>query len=170
MSENPEPPKARRSCRGSCCVVPALSLLTALVPVAVWVLQHVPGEEAWVGAALVYAPAMQWVVVPLMGVVLALAARRWRLIVLNAASAAFALSVVAGYQFNEAACDLIRERVPEACTAAGEIEPHFFEGPYTQEIRYLVGVSIQSSLEAGWEFVDSRTVRKTADDICELRV
>jgi len=103
VSENPEPPKARRNRRGSCCIIPALSLLAALIPVAVWVLQHVPGEEAWVGAALVYAPTMQWVAVPLVGVVLALAARRWRLIVLNAASAAFALFVVAGYQLNEPA-------------------------------------------------------------------
>jgi D-amino peptidase len=69
-----------------------------------------------------------------------------------------------------AACELIRERAAEACTKIDEIEPYFFEGPYTQEIRYLEGKSIQSSLEAGWEFVDARTVRKTADDICDLRI
>ncbi len=69
-----------------------------------------------------------------------------------------------------AACDLIRERAKEACAALDEIQPYFFAGPYTQEIRYLEGVSIGPSLEQGWEFVDSRTVRKTADDICELRV
>ena len=69
-----------------------------------------------------------------------------------------------------AACELIRERAREACAKLDEIEPYFFEGPYTQEIRYLEGVSIQSSLEAGWEYVDARTVRKTADDICALRV
>ncbi len=69
-----------------------------------------------------------------------------------------------------AACELIRERATEACERVGEIEPYFFEGPYTQEIRYLEGVGIQSSLDAGWEFVDNRTVRKTSDDICELRV
>ncbi|MGD9496175.1 MAG: M55 family metallopeptidase [Armatimonadota bacterium] len=71
---------------------------------------------------------------------------------------------------HEAACELIRERTSEACARVGEIEPYLFPGPYTQEIRYLEGVSIPSSLELGWEFVDSRTVRKTADDICELRV
>lgn len=69
-----------------------------------------------------------------------------------------------------AACDLIREAAHEACAKLDEIEPYFFEGPYTMEIRYLEGVSIQSSLEAGWEYVDPRTIRKTADDICELRV
>jgi D-amino peptidase len=71
---------------------------------------------------------------------------------------------------HEAACELIREVAHTACTRLGEIEPYFFEGPYTQEIRFLEGVSIQSSLEAGWEYVDARTIRKTADDICELRV
>ncbi len=71
---------------------------------------------------------------------------------------------------HEAACELIRERAAEACRRIGEIEPYFFPGPYTQEIRYLEGVSIQPALSQGWEFVDSRTVRKTADDICALRV
>ncbi len=71
---------------------------------------------------------------------------------------------------HDAACDLIRESAREACERRDEIEPYFFAGPYTQEIRYLEGVSIQGALEQGWEFVDSRTVRKTADDICELRV
>ncbi len=71
---------------------------------------------------------------------------------------------------HEAARDLIRERAREACERRDEIEPYFLAGPYTQEIRYLEGVSIQGALEQGWEFVDSRTVRKTADDICELRV
>ncbi|MFP4250464.1 MAG: M55 family metallopeptidase [Armatimonadota bacterium] len=69
-----------------------------------------------------------------------------------------------------AACELIRERAHEACGKLDEIEPYFFEGPYTQEIRYLEGVSIQGALDQGWEYVDPRTVRKTADDICELRV
>jgi D-amino peptidase len=69
-----------------------------------------------------------------------------------------------------AACELIRERAHEACTMVDEIEPYFFEGPYTQEIRYLEGVSIQSALDCGWKYVDPRTVQKTADDICELRV
>lgn len=69
-----------------------------------------------------------------------------------------------------AACELIRARAAEACGKIDEIEPYYFAGPYTQEIRYLEGVSIQPSLEQGWEYVDPRTVRKTADDICELRV
>jgi hypothetical protein len=69
-----------------------------------------------------------------------------------------------------AACELIRERAHEACGAIGEIEPYFFEGPYTQEIRYLEGKSPQGLLDRGWEYVDPRTARKTADDICELRV
>lgn len=69
-----------------------------------------------------------------------------------------------------AACELIRARACEACAKLDEIEPYFFEGPYTQEIRYLEGVSIQAALDAGWEYVDARTVRKTAEDICELRV
>ncbi|MFW5866190.1 MAG: M55 family metallopeptidase [Armatimonadota bacterium] len=69
-----------------------------------------------------------------------------------------------------AACELIRERAHEACSMIDEIEPYFFDGPYTQEIRVLEGKSIQGMLDAGWEYVDARTVRKTADDICELRV
>ena len=69
-----------------------------------------------------------------------------------------------------AACDLIRERAAEACGKVDEIEPYFFEGPYTQEIRMLEGKGIQGLLDAGWEYVDARTASKTADDICELRV
>jgi len=71
---------------------------------------------------------------------------------------------------HEAACELIRERARVACERTGEIGPYFFEGPYTQEVRMLAGVSIQSSLDSGWEFVDNRTVRKTSDDLCDLRV
>lgn len=71
---------------------------------------------------------------------------------------------------HEAACALIRERAAQAIARIDEIEPYYFPGPYTQEIRYLEGVSPQSSLEAGWEYVDPRTIRKTADDICALRV
>lgn len=71
---------------------------------------------------------------------------------------------------HEAACELIRARAREAIERIGDIQPYYFPGPYTQEIRYLEGVSIQPLLDAGWEYVDPRTVRKTADDICDLRI
>jgi D-amino peptidase len=71
---------------------------------------------------------------------------------------------------HEAACALIREQACAACAQAKEIEPYFFPGPYTQEVKVLEGVSIQGYLDGGWEFVDQRTVRKTAEDICELSV
>lgn len=71
---------------------------------------------------------------------------------------------------HEAACELIRAKAAEACAKAGEIEPYFFPGPYTQEVKVLEGVSIQGYLDGGWEFVDSRTVRKTREDICELSI
>ena len=71
---------------------------------------------------------------------------------------------------HEAACELIREKARVACERTGEIEPYFLEGPYTQEIRVLEGLSIQGYLDAGWEFVDNRTVRKTSEDICDLHV
>lgn len=71
---------------------------------------------------------------------------------------------------HEAACELIRDRARVACERIGEIEPYFFEGPYTQEIRVLEGVSIQGMLNAGAEFVDNRTVRLHSENICDLRV
>ncbi|MFO7945498.1 MAG: M55 family metallopeptidase [Armatimonadota bacterium] len=71
---------------------------------------------------------------------------------------------------HEAACDLIRKKARAACERIDEIEPYFFEGPYTQEIRYLEGVSIQAALEAGAEYVDEHTVRLYSDDICDLRI
>ncbi|MBD3292606.1 MAG: hypothetical protein GF393_06750 [Armatimonadia bacterium] len=94
---------ADRKQSGRKAVMAALSLLAALVPAAVWVLQHVPGEEAWIGAALVYAPTTPWIVAPAVGLLLALAARRWSRVLLSAASIAFAVLVVAGYQLNEPA-------------------------------------------------------------------
>ncbi len=71
---------------------------------------------------------------------------------------------------HEAACELIREKARTACERTGEIKPYFLEGPYTQEIRVLEGLSIQGYLDGGWEFVDNRTVRKTSEDICDLHV
>lgn len=71
---------------------------------------------------------------------------------------------------HQAACDLILEKARTACERIDEIEPYFFEGPYTQEIRYLEGVSIQGALDSGAEYVDERTVRFHSDDICDLRV
>ncbi len=69
---------------------------------------------------------------------------------------------------HEAACEVIRLQARLACERAGEIKPYFFEGPYTQEIRYLEGVEIHAAPD--WERVDERTIRKTADSILELRV
>ena len=71
---------------------------------------------------------------------------------------------------HDAACALIRDKAREACAKCENIPPFYFPGPYTQEIRVLEGVSIQPYLSGGWEFVDSRTVRKTAEDICELNI
>lgn len=71
---------------------------------------------------------------------------------------------------HEAACELIREKAREACECTGQIEPYFLEAPYVQEIRVLEGVSIQHYLDQGAEFVDSRTVRRHADNICDLSI
>lgn len=71
---------------------------------------------------------------------------------------------------HEAACALIRERAAEACRRIPSIAPYYFPGPYTQEVRVLPGLSIQHYLENDWEFVDNRTVRKTAEDICDLNI
>jgi len=71
---------------------------------------------------------------------------------------------------HQAACQLIRQKAREACAKRDEIAPYFIPPPYTQEIRVLEGVSIQGYLEAGWEYVDARTVRKTRENICELNI
>lgn len=71
---------------------------------------------------------------------------------------------------HEAACELIRRQAAEACRRAPNIPPYYFPGPYTQEVRVLEGVSIQGYLDGGWDYVDSRTVRKTREDICELSI
>ncbi len=71
---------------------------------------------------------------------------------------------------HEAACELIRSKAREACERTAQIEPYFFAGPYTQEIRVLEGVSIQGYLDRGAEFVDSRTVRLHSANICDLHV
>jgi D-amino peptidase len=71
---------------------------------------------------------------------------------------------------HEAACELIREQARIACERTGDIQPYFFAGPYTQEIRVLEGGSIQGYLDRGAEFVDNRTVRITSANICDLHV
>ena len=71
---------------------------------------------------------------------------------------------------HEAACELIREQAHVACERTSQIAPYYFPGPYTQEIRVLEGVSIQGYLDAGAEYVDSRTVRMTRENICELHI
>jgi len=71
---------------------------------------------------------------------------------------------------HEAACALIRQQAAEAVRMIPQIAPYYFPGPYTQEIRVLEGIGIQGYLEAGWEFVDKRTVRKTRENICELSI
>jgi D-amino peptidase len=69
---------------------------------------------------------------------------------------------------HEAACDVIRVQARLACERTNHIEPYFFAGPYTQEVRYLEGVEV--SVADGWERVDDRTIRRTEDDITKLRV
>lgn len=71
---------------------------------------------------------------------------------------------------HEAACDLIRAGARSACERIDEIEPYFFEGPYTEEIRVQEGCSIQGFLDAGCEAVDNRTIRLHADNVLDLRV
>ncbi len=77
-----------------------LALLSGLVPLAVWVLMQAPGEDWWLGAALTYAPKIQWIALPLGGIIVAAAARCWRVVLICVGSAAFALFVIAGYQIN----------------------------------------------------------------------
>jgi len=69
---------------------------------------------------------------------------------------------------HEAACQIIREKAPEACAKIDDIEPFFIPGPYTKEIRVKPGCSIQGYLGPGVEVVDERTVRKTSDSIFDL--
>lgn len=69
-----------------------------------------------------------------------------------------------------AACALVRSRAKEACGKIDGIPPYYFPGPYTQEVRVLEGVGLQGYLSGGWEYVDSRTVKKTREDICELSI
>lgn len=78
----------------------ALALVLAAIPVLVWILIRVAGEDWWVGAALVYAPNIQWIAVPLVGVVVALIVRNGGLVALNVAAAAFAVFAVADFQVN----------------------------------------------------------------------
>ncbi|MGI5818862.1 MAG: endonuclease/exonuclease/phosphatase family protein [Armatimonadota bacterium] len=94
--------RAARKKRGGCLrqVVAALSVLTAVIPVGVWVLQRSPGEDWWLSAALVYAPTMQWLALPVIGLMLALIARSRGLVAVSVAGIVFALFAVAGYQLN----------------------------------------------------------------------
>lgn len=92
--------RATQTQRGGCFrrVVGVLAAVLALAPAAIHVVQRWPGEDWWLGAALVYAPKMQWLVLPGLGLVLALIAMRGRLVLLNAASGAFTLFVLANFQ------------------------------------------------------------------------
>ncbi|MFP4250465.1 MAG: endonuclease/exonuclease/phosphatase family protein [Armatimonadota bacterium] len=78
----------------------ALALVAAAIPFAIWIVMQTPGEDWWVGAALVYAPKLQWIAVPVVGLALALSARSCGLVTANVAAAAFAIFVLAGYQLN----------------------------------------------------------------------
>lgn len=69
---------------------------------------------------------------------------------------------------HQAACNVIRVQARLACERGRDIKPFFFDAPYTQEIRYLEGVEVHDG--PGWERVDERTIRKTSDNILELRV
>ncbi len=69
---------------------------------------------------------------------------------------------------HEAACDTIRVQARLACERRREIAPYVFPGPYTQEIRYLEDVDFGEP--EGWELVGERTIRKTSDNILDLRI
>jgi endonuclease/exonuclease/phosphatase (EEP) superfamily protein YafD len=74
--------------------------ILGLTPFVVWGLQQFPGESWWASAALVYGPGLQWVALPALGLLLAVAGRSWQLSLLNLGAAALALLVLAGYQVN----------------------------------------------------------------------
>ncbi|MFW6156962.1 MAG: endonuclease/exonuclease/phosphatase family protein [Armatimonadota bacterium] len=78
----------------------APAVVAALLPLAVWVLMRVPGEDWWGGAALVYAPKAQWIAVPALGLLVAAIAHRGMLVAVNLAAVAFALFVIAGFELN----------------------------------------------------------------------
>ena len=78
----------------------AISVLLVLLLAAIWVVMQVPGEDWSVGAAFVYAPKLQWIALPVLGLIFALIARSSRLVLLNLAATAFAVFVLAGLQLN----------------------------------------------------------------------
>ncbi|MEN6643125.1 MAG: M55 family metallopeptidase [Armatimonadia bacterium] len=69
-----------------------------------------------------------------------------------------------------AACELIRVKAREACSKIADIPPYYFPGPYTQQIRVQEGCSIQGYLNGGWQFIDTRTIQKTSENICDLSI
>ncbi|MFO8082602.1 MAG: endonuclease/exonuclease/phosphatase family protein [Armatimonadota bacterium] len=87
-----------RGCRRR--IAGALALIAAAIPFAIWIVMQTPGEDWWGSAALVYAPKLQWIAVPVLGLALALSARSCGLVTVNLAATAFAIFVLAGYQLN----------------------------------------------------------------------
>lgn len=92
----------RGCCRSSCALTVASVASTALVA-GVWVLEHHPGEDHWLGALAVYGPQVQWVVPPALALVATLLTRRGALSAMNLAALMVALFTLAGLQMNNPA-------------------------------------------------------------------
>lgn len=99
MAEPTEGHTDRRR-RGGC--VPALlTVLGLLIVAAVAIVQRRPGEDSWIGALLVYAPQIQWVIPPALALLVTLLARRGGLSLINLLVTAYALFVPAGFRVND---------------------------------------------------------------------
>jgi len=84
MAERGADGRRKRGClRG--CLPTALTIGSILVVGGVLVLQRTPGESSWLGALLIYAPQVQWLVPPALALLATLAARRALLALINAA-------------------------------------------------------------------------------------
>jgi endonuclease/exonuclease/phosphatase (EEP) superfamily protein YafD len=91
--------RIHRHRRGGC--VPALLTVLALLSVAaVAIIERYPGEDSWVGALLVYAPQIQWLVPPAIALLVTLGARRWELVALNFLVTTCTLFTPAGFEVN----------------------------------------------------------------------
>lgn len=99
MAERTEERTDRRR-RGGC--VPALlTVLGLIIVAAVAIAQRRPGEDSWIGALLVYAPHIQWVIPPALALLVTLLARRGGLSLINLLVTAYALFVPAGFRVND---------------------------------------------------------------------
>lgn len=78
-----------------------LTVLALLIVAAVAIIERLPGEDSWFGALLVYAPQTQWVIPPVLALLITLVARRGGLSLINLLVTAYALFALAGFETND---------------------------------------------------------------------